>query len=219
MENMNTEELKNKIKDDIKFLAEQDVDANFFVDYENDAPKEKLYSIEMFDGVRDFLELSCDYDEEQMDFFQENAAEFLDYYFKCVENYSGLKYEENPWKNGDYYLVSNFNKQNGFADVNELENHIKEDIEDFVRKTKDDILDDVYDCDHNPVYTINASSKLYNIYHYLKTIGGYSEEDINYFENNTEKFLDYYFECVEEYTGLKYERNFWKNNVYNLVED
>ncbi len=103
---MNTEELTNKINGDIKFLAEQDVDTDYFFDFENDTPKEIIYSIYKFDGVRDFLEYSCEYSEEEMNFFQENADEFLDYYFECVQIYSGLKYEKNPWKNDDYFLVN-----------------------------------------------------------------------------------------------------------------
>ena len=213
--NMNTEELTNKIKEVIKELVECEIEEYTY-------PRERIYSIDIWNSIDECFEFAGDEESLQMkEYFnsdEENVYEFIDYYFEEVEKEYGVKYERNPWKNNDYYLVSNF-KQNGFADVDELENHIKEDIEDFVSDTRDDVFDDVYDTDDKPVYTINASSKLYNIDHHLKTIGRYSEEDINYFENNAEKFLDYYFECVEEHTGLKYERDFWKNNVYNLVED
>lgn len=106
MENMNTKELTNKINGDIKLLAKEDVELDFFLDYDTDAPKEKICTIPMFESIRDFLSISCEYDEEQMDFFEDNADEFIDYYFECVQIYSGLKYEENPWKNDDYFLVN-----------------------------------------------------------------------------------------------------------------
>lgn len=107
MENMNTKELTNRINGDIKLLAKEDVELDLFLDYDTGAPKDKICTITKFESVRDYLEYSGEYSEEEMDFFQENGAEFLDYYFECVQIYSGLKYEENPWKNGDYYLVEN----------------------------------------------------------------------------------------------------------------
>ena len=103
---MNTKELTNRINGDIKLLAKEDVELDLFVDFDTNAPKEKICTITKFESIRDYLKYSCEYNEEEMDFFKDNADEFIDYYFECVQIYSELKYEKNPWKNDDYFLVN-----------------------------------------------------------------------------------------------------------------
>ncbi len=187
---MNTEELKNKIKADIKNLVELEVGASTYYN-----PLDVESGEGMCDNTRIYLELECEYSEEEMDFFKKNVEEFIDYYFECLEDYCGVKYVR---KNGDYYLVLNEEvmKRRIFANIDEW--------------TEEDLsLPDVLG--YNELYDA--------IYLYLKHSLKYSQTHLDYFKDTNHKY-DYVTHFISEYCdkhNVEYEQKFDLN--FYLVEN